>query len=168
MSIGPRFTPLHIYRQSAILDHRAADSRRRQHHALPQRHAGAGDGGVCGDGAASGVGGSGAARRPCRGTEPPPAHGAGPVSRGALQQSGGGGAPHLKCKCQRHQGHGVPAQTGGTGHLRVREVRLLHGGNALQGGIRREPRPEKRAVLLVHQPQPLDHRKGNRRIPANF
>ena len=44
----------------------------------------------------------------------------------------------------------------------------LGGGNALQSGVRREPRPEKRALVVAHQSQPPDDRGGDHRISANF
>ena len=52
--------------------------------------------------------------------------------------------------------------------LRVREVRLFRGEYALQGGVRGEPRPEKRPFLVAHQPQPPDDGGGGHGISENF
>ena len=136
----------------------------------PQIHGGAcaGAGSVHRNSAGAGLGQSDTTDRLCQGAEPPPAGGACQIPGGTHQQSGKRRAPHSESQRQRRQGDGFPAGIGGAGRLRVGEVRLLGGGHALQGGVRREPRPEKRPVLVAHQPQPPDHRRRNRGIPANF
>ena len=76
-----------------------------------------------------------------------------------------GRCPTFKYKRGRHPGRGLSARAGGTGGLRVGQVGLLRGGY-LPGGVCCEPRPEKRPVLVAHQPELAHHRQGDHRISA--
>ena len=129
----------------------------------PQIHGGGstGHGDVDREGAAFGARKSERAHRTRCGAESSAARGACEVSKSPLQQSGKRRAAHFESERQRRQGDGFSAGEWQNSVMRVREVRLLGGGDAVQGGLRGEPRPEKRAVLVAHQPEPPYHRRRN-------
>ena len=52
--------------------------------------------------------------------------------------------------------------------LRLGQVGLLVGRNAVQGRVCCQPRPPQRPVQLAHQPEPLDHRGRDRRLFASL
>lgn len=76
----------------------------------------------------------------------------------AHQQSRAGRAAYSECQRHRRQGHAVPAGVERAGGLRLGQVGLLVGRNAVQGRVCCQPRPPQRPVQLAHQPEPLDHR----------
>ena len=75
---------------------------------------------------------------------------------------------YRQCQRDRRQGHAVSAGAERTGRLRVGQIGLLVGRSAVQGRVRRQPGSPQRAVQLAHQHQPLDHRRGDRRLPASL
>lgn len=84
--------------------------------------------------------------------------------RRAHQQPGGCGAAHCKRERGGYQGRSVPAGVERAGGMCVRQIGLLHRRHTVQGGVCRQPGPQKCAQLMAHQPEPPDHRRGTERI----
>ena len=80
------------------------------------------------------------------------------------EQPGRCGAAHCKRERGGYQGRGVPAGVERAGGMRVRQIGLLHRRHTVQGGVCRQPGPQKCAQLMAHQPEPPDHRRGTERI----
>ena len=126
--------------------------------ALPQRHTGTG---ACRVRCTRAPARLRAAQKPlchCPSAPRTPAQGALRLSGRVYQQPGARCPAYPQPQRQKCKGNRVSACAFRKRRLRVGQIRLLGGRPALARGIRCQPRPPERTVIMAHQPEPPHHR----------